>query len=346
MTRIAVLFLHGVEITDPEYAATPIRLIEEEFTRHLGPEAPDPQEALAFHALHLAPALEDQQRAFFAKECPGGGERFFDNLRVLVHRVTAGQVPAIVPMLLAILRRKDPVLPGIHYPAARWVLAHFLGDAVAYQATPSNREIYDQLHRGYADALRSLAGRAGGDAPLCVMAHSFGTIISSDFFYDRETERQAAAGTAGGRRATALERGETLTWLYTMGSPMALWSLRYPAAMLSAPIQVPAPEMHDRGELKGEWVNLIDEDDLAAWPLQPLGPEYAAAVTDRRVRVRAPPLGWTPLVHPYYWADREIVAPIARRLADAWAAMQVRSLRARTPAPARPVGGDGASAHP
>jgi len=27
---------------------------------------------------------------------------------------------------------------------------------------------------------------------------------------------------------TPLERGETLTLLYTLGSPIAIWSLRYP----------------------------------------------------------------------------------------------------------------------
>jgi len=323
MKRIAVLIVHGVEIDDPEFAATPIRLLKKEFTRHLGRDAPDPEEALVFQKAHLAPVLEDQQRAFFEKACPGGSEGFFTHLSRLVRKITSGSAVATLPLVAAMLRRTDPVLPSVHYPTARWVMAHFLGDAIAYQITPSSREIYDEVHRAYADALRALARRAGGEAPLCVVAHSFGTIVSSDFFYDRETEGQTKKPLAPfvKRAETPLERGETLTWLYTMGSPMALWSLRYPAATLGAPIAVPAPAMEAQ-ELHGEWVNVIDDDDLFAWPLRQLGPEYASALTDRRVSVKAPPVRWTPLVHPFYWADRDVMAPIAQRLADAWRALQ------------------------
>ncbi len=323
MKRIAVLFVHGVEVADPAYAEKPIRLLREAFASRIGPGAPDPREALAVHAAHLAPVLEDQQRAFFTRECGSVARVFLDKLGANVRRLNAGIPLAMVPMLGALLQREDPSCRGTHWPTARWVLVHFLGDAVAYQATPSNREIYDQLHRAYAEALGALAEKAGPLAPLCVIAHSFGTIVTSDFFYDRETERETGTPALPRRNLpeTPLERGETLAWLYTMGSPMALWSLRYPSATLAAPISVPAPELRDRPELRGEWVNLVDDDDLAAWPLQPLGPEYARAVTDRRVSVRAPPLGWTPLVHPFYWDDRQVMAPIGQRLADGWMAL-------------------------
>jgi hypothetical protein len=331
MRRIAVLFVHGVEISDPDYAVTPTRLLREAFGRRVGEGGPDPADALCVHAAHLAPVLEDQQRAFFERECPGAGALFLEKLGRTVRRITSGEVTALAPMAAALLTRKDPAFPEVHWPTARWVLAHFMGDAIAYQVTPSSRELYDRLHRAYADALAVLARKAGGDAPLCVIAHSFGTIVSSDFFYDRETERRTGRVLPPfrARARTPLERGETLAWLWTMGSPMALWSLRYPSATLSAPIAVPAPELAGREELRGGWRNLVDDDDLAAWPLQPLGPEYARAVEDVRVRVSAPPVQWTPLVHPFYWSDRAVMRPIGERLADAWAALQ--------PAPDRPV---------
>lgn len=328
MKRIAVLVVHGVEIDDPDFAVTPIRLLREEFARRVGRGGPDPEEALVCHPAHLAPILEDQQRAMFGKVCPGGSEAFLAKLQRGIRRCTSGSVLGMFPMVAEMGRRTDGALPGVHYPTARWMMVHFMGDAIAYQITPASREIYDQIHRGYADALRGLARAAGGDAPLCVLAHSFGTIVSSDFFYDRETEQRTGRAVAPfHRRAdTPLERGETLNWLYTMGSPMALWSLRYPAATLDAPIAVPAPPMR-AADLGGEWVNIVDDDDLFAWPLRPLGPEYATAVSDRRVKVNAGPLGPTPLVHPYYWADRAVMAPIAERLADAWTALQQRAGR-------------------
>ncbi len=329
MKRLAVLFVHGVEITDPQYAETPARLLRAAFTRHLGRAAPDPRDALVVQAAQLAPVLDSQQRAFFARECKAGGtgaagDQFHEQMARVVRRLTSGLSVAIAPLLAALLRRNDPTFPGVQLPTARWIMAHFVGDAIAYQITGSSREIYDRTHRAYAEALAALAEQAGPDAPLCVIAHSMGTVITSDFFYDRETERRTGVPAPPFRRAapTPLERGETLTWLYTLGAPIALWSLRYPGASLTAPIAVPAPEMRGRAELGGEWVNVIDGDDIIAWPLAPLGPEYAKAVKDVHVRVKAALVRWTPFVHPFYWADRAVMAPIGQRLADAWLALQ------------------------
>ena len=117
-----------------------------------------------------------------------------------------------------------------------------------------------------------------------------------------------------------LAGGETLAWMYTMGSPMALWSLRYDKAELDKPIDFPAPALADHHpKLQGEWVNIYEKDDVIAYPLRPLSDEYKRVVReDRSVRVKPPLLEFTPLVHPFYWADRSVVAPIARKLAEGW----------------------------
>ena len=72
----------------------------------------------------------------------------------------------------------------------RSFVVNYLGDAIAYQAIPKHDDpcphdyIYDDIHARYAQQLRRLAARAGDNAPLCIIAHSLGTIISSNYFYD------------------------------------------------------------------------------------------------------------------------------------------------------------------
>jgi hypothetical protein len=172
-----------------------------------------------------------------------------------------------------------------------------------------------------ARALHSLATRAGGDAPLAVLGHSLGSVVSSDFLGDLQgvpTGAPLAPGAAAALGDTALERGETFGWFYTLGSPLALWAQRQPD--FGRPLTVPHPEFaRHHPHQRGEWVNVYDPDDVISSPLRPLSAAWAAAVTeDRRVDVGPWWLGWTPLAHPYYWNDRRVVTPIASSLAQAW----------------------------
>ncbi len=76
-----------------------------------------------------------------------------------------------------------------------------------------------------------------------------------------------------------------MTLFYTLGSPIALWSLRY--RNFGKPIQVPSLKFgnHYRN-LVGEWVNFYDKADIIGYPLKELNADYNAAVTsDRAVRV-------------------------------------------------------------
>src|SRR5439155_14029056 len=173
------------------------------------------------------------------------------------------------------------------------------------------------------ETLRELAEAAEPDAPLCIVAHSLGTVIASNYFYDLLTERATAKKlvprTVHERTThTPLELGETLAHFYTLGSPLALWALRYPD--FGTPIAVPAPALarHHPG-LDGEWVNFYDQDDLIAYPLRDLGPKYARAVAaDVAVRLGGLLVSWNPLVHPWYWNDTRVIDPIAAALARTW----------------------------
>jgi hypothetical protein len=320
MRKIAVAFIHGVEIDDPGYADTAIRLLRERFALHAGGSEAAADDLLAIRPVYWAGVTRTAQKELLSRLLGTRGESFFARLRWLVTRLNAGVQAALVPFGLAILARSLPGVGQLHYPALRWVAIDFVGDAIAYQISPGERRVYDAIHAEVATTLGDLAAAAGEDAPLCIIAHSLGTVIASNYLYDLQTERagrkRLVPTTVRTRmRATPLERGETLAHLYTMGSPLALWTLRYPD--FGVPIAVPSPhlEEHHPG-VAGEWVNFYDQDDLVAYPLKPLSDAYARAVTaDCDVRLRGLLSSWNPLVHPWYWNDGRVIDPIARTLA-------------------------------
>lgn len=206
---------------------------------------------------------------------------------------------------------------------ARAFAMHFLADVVAYQIVPKERAVYDAVHGHVATTLRALAEEAGDDAPLCVVAHSLGSVIASNYLYDlqkheREPESGILPDTVARRRdRTPLERGRTLAWFFTLGSPLALFSLRWENR--GRPIQVPAPDLaaHHPG-LEGRWENLYDRDDVIAWPLRPLNEAYRAQVReDRAVNVGPFPWHLTPLAHTRYLDDATVQDRIAATLAEA-----------------------------
>jgi hypothetical protein len=210
------------------------------------------------------------------------------------------------------------------YAGLREFMISYLGDAIAYQITETDRQGYDQVHQCFADALGRLARAAGSKAPLCVIAHSLGTVIASNYLYDLQVDPQREIISPPVREhigATPLEHGETLTLFYTLGSPIALWSLRY--QQFGKPIEVPAPELagHYAG-LQGEWINFYSKTDVIAAPLKTLNADYARVVSaDKPVWVGGLLKSWNPASHLDYWSGRAVLESIAQGLIRVWKAV-------------------------
>ncbi len=209
----------------------------------------------------------------------------------------------------------------LHYPDVRRFLVDFLSDALAYQPTGDDRRAYDGIHAVFARTLADLAEAAGPDAPLCVIAHSLGTIIASNYIYDLQADpfkHLISDEVRALMRDTPLEQGHTLALLYTLGSPIALWSLRY--REFGRPITVPTPHLAEYyPQISGEWVNYYDQDDVVGFPLKTLNMQYARMVTrDEPVNVGGLLQHWNPASHLGYWTDKDVIKPIAAKLLDVW----------------------------
>jgi hypothetical protein len=206
----------------------------------------------------------------------------------------------------------------------RRLMVDFVADAVAYQVTPGDRFAYDGIHSVFARTLRGLARDAGPNAPLCIIAHSLGSIIASNFIYDLQTEPIRPILSMAVREEmedTPLENGETLSMFYTLGSPIALWSLRY--REFGRPVNIPDPRLVNHyPTLGGEWINFYDEDDVFGFPLKSLNDHYRQSVAaDMQVNIGSLLGSWSPASHIGYWDDPDVLRPVADGLIATWRAV-------------------------
>lgn len=290
---IAIAFIHGIGRTRPGYSAGMQRALKRRFAACVRNEMPaargrtgrnsrlDPCTQIVFEEVNWSAALQHRENRLWQR-----------------------------------LKAAD----GMHYAKLRRFLVDFAADAIAYQPAVSDRTAYDAVHRQVAATLARLAERAGPRAPLCIIAHSLGTVIATNYIYDLVKRHDSFMGRSVSAviNGTPLERGETVALLYTMGSPIALWSLRYPR--FGEPVRLPTASLaRHHPSLQAKWINLYDPDDVVGYPLRPLNAAYRAAVTeDRPVGVGWFLTSWNPLCHLGYWNNAGVADLIAKSLADVW----------------------------
>ena len=215
--------------------------------------------------------------------------------------------------ILARARAPSTVASGFWATLGAWVgyalrvaeakfVSEFIGDVIGYVDSGARARIYAEL-TGELDRLAVEATAGDGKLPVTLVAHSLGTVISSDYVWD-----QAKARAGRGQRGFH-ERLE-LANVFTVGSPLALFSLRYggPEAF-NQPIAVESP--------RGRWVNVYDEDDPVGMPLKPLNAAYDRAVWKDAHVESGPYL----LAHTGYFSKPGTLAIISRKLALDWIAL-------------------------
>lgn len=178
------------------------------------------------------------------------------------------------------------------------------GTVSAYQSTIDRPDgLYHRIHMAVRDSLRELREKLGSqDKPLLVVAHSLGSVIISNYIWDRQNGRDTER-----YGATPLERMETLAGLVTLGSNVPLFTVALDA--INA-IQFPPPQLPEQYAKKAKWLNLYDSDDVLGWPLKQLSPSYAEAVSeDIEVSVGNLLTSWTPANHAAYWNDDTVIKP-------------------------------------
>lgn len=280
-TKIAVAIIHGVGKQDSNFAEGIKQELIERFSSEIKDKVQNPEGQLVIEPVYWAPVLQTAEDELWKRVKQGG---------------------------------------DLDFLALRQLIIDFAADAIAYQPAKDERDVYDNIHEIFAVGLQRLAQNAGANAPLAVIAHSLGSIIASNYFYDLQKPGQPHVPDKVKKIMgdTVLERGESFALFYTLGSPIALWSLRYKD--FGDPVQIPTPQLKNHyPDLKGEWLNFFDEDDIIGYPLRLLNDQYKKIVTeDIPVNVGNWLSSWNPASHLGYWTDNDVTIPIAKSLARTW----------------------------
>jgi hypothetical protein len=187
----------------------------------------------------------------------------------------------------------------------------YIADALAYRQVPNcsgqKENTYNKIHVVVHEAVTRLKADLGdGDKPVIVIAHSLGSVIMSNYIWDRQKKYPPEEKDRYGENP--FERMETLAGFITFGSPLSLFALAFqPRISFEFPPEV-LPE-YLNGKVK--WLNFYDSADVLAWPLRELGGSYNATVTDRKLHV-----GWTPLCHTSYWTKGNFTREVAKYISD------------------------------
>jgi hypothetical protein len=272
LKKIAIAIIHGIGRQDEKFASDMIKMLEKGFESKLGNLVEEPASQLIFQPIHWSKVLEDREEALYRK---------------IVHE------------------------PKLDYQGLRKFFIHYAGDVIAYQPVESAKHNYERIHENIRENLVILSNNVGRHSPLCVISHSLGSVLASNYFYDLQTKQMEGT-------PSALEKGDTLALFYTLGTALPLWSLRYHD--FDRPLNIPSPKLKKYyPNVKGEWVNFYDKDDILGYPLKTINEVYNQAVTeDREVNVGNILTSWNPLCHTSYFTDKDVIDGIVDGLVRTW----------------------------
>jgi hypothetical protein len=283
--KIAVAIIHGIGRSNPHFADEMMAGLTEKFSHDIDGYVQNPEQELVFETAFWDPVIKNEEEKLWQRVHKGG---------------------------------------ALDFEALRRFIIDFAGAAIAYQPTPRDKRIYDCIHHVVSVAIKKLSQSAGHQAPLCVIANSIGTIIAHNYITDLQAypwKKLLLRAISLGAQATPIEKGDTLAHFYTLGSPLALWSLQY--ADFGTPIAVPSANLKKYYHaIEGEWVNYYNDDDVIAYPLKTINDAFNAAVKeDRVVQVGNILTNWNPVSHLGYWSNKTIIESIASSLAQTWLAI-------------------------
>ena len=148
--KLAVAIIHGIGEQKDDYAEETIALIIKRFSKKLNRLVEDPSSYLIIHPIVWSKVFAEREQNLF----------------------------------------KQTVLNNhLRYQDLRRFVIQYVGDVVAYQPVETAGHNYERVHEMIGGSLNILAKEAGDDAPLCVVSHSLGSVIASNYFYDLQMKK-------------------------------------------------------------------------------------------------------------------------------------------------------------
>lgn len=171
----------------------------------------------------------------------------------------------------------------------RNLLIGYGGDALCYQPSRDGVGFYSEVHDFIDSELQSLYNELDPDSPVIIIAHSLGSIVISNFLWDSHNKYSEIS-------EKTLDLLKNLKALYTLGSPLSIWSLRFPGG--GVPINIEA-----------EWFNVYHKNDIISSPIKLINQHYTNIpnLFDIELKVGNMLTFWNPLVHNCYWSSSALI---------------------------------------
>ncbi len=237
-------------------------------------------------------------------------------------------------------RRIYPEKPGFWgFGGVRERIYDPISDLLYYQSTKGGREIRNTLRTEVTAAGHELRqddpdwpmtpeawqalGREQAAAKwietpavyITIVAHSMGTLVSYDvaYGYAQEIEQmfkyfQGELDSFNWPPVCCYKIG--LLNYYTTGSPLAFFALQRPDARGRTEAHIERPPVLDHET--GEWVNFLDPQDVAAYPLE--GVYDPEVVQKAKLRDQATKRDFDPLSAHDYWDDDVVIETIGQKM--------------------------------
>jgi len=198
-------------------------------------------------------------------------------------------------------------------------VVNYLADVIAYQKTFERKELEKKQNDEYGDrgiyyliqerisnGIGKLKTSYGEGVPIIMVGHSLGSVMLLNYIHDMQKSEDDKI-----KRRWDYEDKFNLVGLITMGSPLALWLLRFNEFGRS--IKFPLETTEEKFKDSAKWYNFFDPEDILAYPLKNLNKTYSelAPLTDIKIEVGTAISGMTPLSHNGYFKSTEIMEFIA-----------------------------------
>jgi hypothetical protein len=220
-----------------------------------------------------------------------------------------------------------PTIQRWEMPWTRNFLLDFTGDILFYLSAEGRERIKERVREKILDVGRRIRegdGRIWEDpayweglgegaqaewesrdtAYVSIVGHSLGSVITYDVAYDFYREMTAPEGEWTPVRMLKLE----LSHLFTMGSPLALFSLLVDQAHYQTrPVQV---------RPGGAWLNFYDRQDIIAYRLEEIYPASGVQdiCVDPGILQDLLFAFIPPKAHSFYWENKAVAREIGLRL--------------------------------
>ena len=206
-----------------------------------------------------------------------------------------------------ILERMENANIKLAGKAIRKLIITNIGDLINYGGIPNlPSENYTKTHQFVHEAILELKDKLEENAPVILVASSFGTQIMNNYIWDRQ--HPSSIDPMG---ATPFERLETMVGFFCLGSILPIFASSNNIDSLE-PITFPSANMDTALKSKAVWECYYDKNDAMGYPLKTLNANYAASnIKDIQINVGNPLIFWNFISHFGYWKSRKLIKRIS-----------------------------------